>query len=412
MPKQQLNEVIDLTRQVMEMQRLTLRILRQSMLGSAIPISNGRLLTRTSFGHEMFIDNRDTGSGLNIVSSGKIEPNVMRFIHKFMLAGSVFLDIGANFGFYSMLAAQQVGAEGKVYSFEANPFLEQFIEDSAYVNGVKDRVKVINKAVSDHTGAARFGFSYSGIGGGSLEKGREKPEEARRVEASKDEIIEVPLTTVDDELPQGTIVACAKFDVEGAELPALRGMAEVIRRSEHIVIIMEFFPPLLRPAGAEGVLDTLKDMGLSYWRINAKGRLDDVSKDELLHGGNCYIAAARRKPDDRALKLTPKAMRFGVSPDAEGYLSGPQGSVLVHGPYWHLQSGRYDITVVGEIEGDLQASFTHDMGFVVATKVINKDSPSFSIGLIDDVRYFEVVLRAVDTSTRVKIDRIEIVERL
>jgi len=67
---------------------------------------------------------------------------------------------------------------------------------------------------------------------------------------------------------------------------------------------------------------------------------------------------------------------------------------------------------VGEIEGEIHASFAHERGFVLAAKLINKASPDFAIGLLNDVRYFEVVLRAVDTNTRVKLDRIEIVERL
>lgn len=220
------------------------------------------MITALRNGQRMFIDGRDTGSGMNIITDGWIEPPVMKVLQRFFKPNSVFLDIGTNFGFYTMLAGSQNGPGGHVYSFEANPFLIDFIRKSAYVNGVIQRTTIVNKAVSDQEGTAKFGFSYTGIGGGSLAKGT--------AESADDQLIEVPLVPIDNVLPGDVIVECAKLDVEGNEAATLRGMRDVIARSTNIKLVLEFFPSLLKGhGGSDDVLSILEGYGLQFWRIDS-----------------------------------------------------------------------------------------------------------------------------------------------
>jgi FkbM family methyltransferase len=355
----------------------------------------------------MFIDSRDTGSGFNIINSGYIEPNVMKLIQKSFFPGAVFLDVGTNFGFYTMMAGSQIGPKGRIFSFEANPFLINFIESNARINGISNIVTIINKAVSDESGIAKFGFSYSGIGGGSLSKGAAGPGEP------SDHLIEVPLSRIDDMVPSDLSVDCVKLDVEGAELAALRGMRNIIARSHAIRIVLEFFPPLLSggSGGAGKVLDELEEMGLGYWRINDRGHLDNVSRKQLLDGGDCYLLAAREKPDDRTLILGVDALRYPVPADDEGMLAGKAGAVLVHGPYWYLPQGTYDVEIDGEIQGNIDASATHEFGCVLAAKRLDHNDKSFGVALPGDARYFEVVLRSTQPESKLKLRRILVKER-
>jgi hypothetical protein len=92
------------------------------------------------------------------------------------------------------------------------------------------------------------------------------------------------------------------------------------------------------------------------------GRLDDVAKEALVGGDNCYLAASRRRPDDRNLVLNRKSLRFPGTED-DGFQTGAAGATLVHGPYWFLQSGAYDIFIDGEIQGSVAAACTHEFGY-------------------------------------------------
>jgi len=394
--------------QLIQTQNLLLRRINEISNSAATLLAEGRILTRLRTGQIMLIDGRDTSSGLNIITTGYIEPNVMKLLQKTFLPGSVFLDVGTNFGFYTVVAGAQVGDAGRIYAFEANPFLVNFIDDNARINGIRDRITIINKAVSDRAGTARFGFSYSGTGGGSLWKGGNKAGAN-----DGEQLIDVELVRIDDALPPGLVVDCVKIDVEGGELAALRGMHNVVARSPCIRIVMEFFPPLLAAGsgGAGEVLDQLARMGLDYWRISDRGRLEDVSRDQLMHGGECYLLAARTKPDDRLLVLDPDALRFPSPADSKGVFSGPAGAVLVHGPYWYLPAGIYDVEIEGEIQGTVEGSVSHEFGFALATQLLDQNNRSFGVALPDDIRYFEVVLRSTGPKSKLKLNRILLKER-
>ena len=392
-----------ITRKLTRDQDLLLRKINELSYTYSTYLGNNRLLTRLRTGQRMFVDGRDGGCGLSLIKDGWTEPNVMKVLQRTFRKNAVFLDIGSNFGFYSIMAGSQIGPNGKIYAFEANPYLIKFIKDSASINGLRTIVEVVNKAVSDREGVAPFGFSYSEIGGGSLTKG---------ARGNADNLTDVPLVRVDDVVPTNLVVDCAKLDVEGSELAALRGMRGVIERSQNIQIVLEFFPLLLAPAGGQrGILDFLAEVGLDYWRIDGRGHLETVPRSELLQSGPCYLLAARTRPNDRSILLGKDELRVPVTPDASGFLTAPAGAIMLHGPYWYLQSGVYRVLVEGEIEGSLDVALAHDLGFVAVSGRINSTQRTLDVALPQDVRQFEVVIRSTGPTSKLKLERIEIQDR-
>lgn len=387
-------------RHLWNQQELMSRRIESLVNGHCVNLGGYRMLTETRSGLRMLIDGRDTGSGLEILHSGYIEPDVMKVLQRTFTPGAVFLDVGANFGFYTLFAAQQMGQAGQVYSFEANPHLIPFIEGSVYINGLRDRVTLINKAVADAPGTARFGFSYAHIGGGSLLLGGN--------DAVSNEYVEVPLVRIDDVLPADVVVDVVKLDVEGHEAAALRGMKGVVARSPNIQLVLEFFPGMQAGSGGGEILDLLSEMGLQYWKIGHRGRLHDVHRDDLINGEDCYLVAARSKPEDEGLELPTSALRLVGTADAGGMLTTGANDVLVHGPYWYLSQGSYEVTVHGDLRGSVRAAVTHEFGFELASARLSEGAATFRFSTNSDLRYFEVVLRAIDGNSGVRIDKVTI----
>ncbi len=137
----------------------------------------------------------------------------------------VFIDIGANIGRYSLLAANQFGY-GAVLAIEANPRTCELLRSNVALSGIKDRVTVVEKAAADAAGTVSFEVDPHHLGGGRIvDKKSGKP--------IWPDVTEVPADTIDAICSEARIEAgeidFIKMDVEGHEYEALQGMGATLR---------------------------------------------------------------------------------------------------------------------------------------------------------------------------------------
>jgi hypothetical protein len=79
------------------------------------------LLMQTIFGHTMYLDSRDISLTPHLLRQGCWEPDVTRFFLRIVKPGMRVVEVGANVGYYTLLACSLVGPTGRVTAFEANP---------------------------------------------------------------------------------------------------------------------------------------------------------------------------------------------------------------------------------------------------------------------------------------------------
>lgn len=97
---------------------------------------------------------------------GIYETNETRSIKNFLRAGNVFIDAGANIGYYTVMGAAIVGDNGKVYSFEAIPWIDSILSVNVAINQFTN--VVINEgAVSSSLGTAGLYLSEIGVTDGA-----------------------------------------------------------------------------------------------------------------------------------------------------------------------------------------------------------------------------------------------------
>lgn len=77
------------------------------------------------------------------------ETHLTRYFAEHLRPGSVFVDVGANCGYFSMIAAGLAGASGRIFSFEPNPPVFQELTDHLQRNGLQGRVHTFQVALSD-----------------------------------------------------------------------------------------------------------------------------------------------------------------------------------------------------------------------------------------------------------------------
>jgi FkbM family methyltransferase len=156
---------------------------------------------------------------------GTSEPQEQRLVAKFLAPKGVFYDVGANAGFYCVIAASKLGDEGKVYAFEPSPALVSRIRENANLNGFKN-IEIVDQAVNDESGWFDFGIEDELGVQNSLSIS----------EASK-KVVRVRAVTIDEFAANHRPPDLILLDIEGAELGALRGAMKTIRQYLPVVMV-------------------------------------------------------------------------------------------------------------------------------------------------------------------------------
>ncbi len=161
---------------------------------------------------------------------GTHEAPVQRVLEKVLRPGAVFLDVGANVGFYSVIAARLVGGAGRVVSFEPVPTNCKCIAHNAGLNGFS-QITARGEALGEAEGEAEFILSGHATWGRLASVGVPPADPAGRMK--------VQIRRLDTLVEQGLVPqpGVMKIDVEGSELPVLTGARRTIEASRPSMII-------------------------------------------------------------------------------------------------------------------------------------------------------------------------------
>jgi FkbM family methyltransferase len=209
--------------------------------------------------------------------SGTYEPGFYRAFTERIGPGMTVLDIGAHVGFFAIGAARRVGPRGKVYAFEPAPETAALLERHIYLNGYRDRVEVVRAVVCDKPGSVPFYARGASMAASMSRYNTEtlSPEQSPAPTVK----IETPSTTIDQFCAERDIApGVVKLDVEGAELRALQGAEDLMRRGRGEVLC-EIHPEEMAGCGAS--LDALNaQLGHMNCRLDP---LDDPNALGIFH---------------------------------------------------------------------------------------------------------------------------------
>jgi FkbM family methyltransferase len=245
--------------------RALLATMERQFAPSPVTIRFGRpdVVIRQFERFALALDAADPSVSQPIAADGGWEPHTTEVFKRFIRPGMTVVDIGANVGWFTMLAASLVGPSGSVVAVE--PWSEncRLIITSLRRNGF-DHVELWPLALDRQRGWAHF-MTHVGSNGGLI--GAEPDD----IASGRGTI--VPTFTLDELVGDDRPIDFVKIDVEGAEHRVLLGGQRTLERCRPIVLSEFSLDMTRRISGVEPVeyLDWFVDRG---WKLHVISRTD------------------------------------------------------------------------------------------------------------------------------------------
>jgi FkbM family methyltransferase len=184
--------------------------------------------------YKLYVDTCDTGFGSHLLLDGYWEMWLTIFFARRLQPGMTVIDVGANFGYYTILFGALVGETGHVYAAEPNPTAAARLRRSVDLNGLTPRTTIVEAAAGSTHGGEVILYVPHG-----------EPKNATII--ASPEIVPLDLGTV-HKVPQISLdeVAAAaahidflKVDVEGSEEAVIAGLMRTLTR-DRPGLVLEF----------------------------------------------------------------------------------------------------------------------------------------------------------------------------
>ena len=203
--------------------------------------SGRRFRQLTIVGHPLILDVTDGSAYLRYFHARAYEPQLTAFIAEAVRPGSVFVDVGANIGLFTLLAARCASPGGRILAFEPHPGARAQLRELIDMNGLTDGVTVSDAALSDRSAPATTLFLSSDSSLSTLDPTFAPLGGLHPFRTG----VKVPVSSLDDWLeasgPPWAIASIdvMKIDVEGTEERVIRGMTRTLARHPSLKIVCE-----------------------------------------------------------------------------------------------------------------------------------------------------------------------------
>ncbi len=188
------------------------------------------------------------------VSLGQYEPKTTSIFRSLIAEGMAVVDIGANLGYFTLIAAGKVGPSGKVFSYEPDPHNFALLKKNIDANNFRQAM-AIPLALSDQAGTRELFFGDNQCTLSFADK-----RGAGRSETVQTDTLDNSLKAFGS--PRIDII---KMDIEGAEPIALEGMKETIARSPKLAMLFEYHPNAIERIGLSPLafLKRIEELGFA-----------------------------------------------------------------------------------------------------------------------------------------------------
>lgn len=189
------------------------------------------------------------------------EPYETSLVLSMLQKGDVFVDVGANIGYFSVLAASVVRDSGTVFAFEPDPANFRLLQENAVLNGQHNVISAVQAGLAADSGNGQLYLSQDNLGD-------------HQIYAAGDARCKLPITLHNgSQYLRGRVqrIDLLKVDTQGSEYQVMAGLLPLLQALPHVPrIIIELTPLSLRQAGSSGraLIELLATLDEPLWIID------------------------------------------------------------------------------------------------------------------------------------------------
>jgi FkbM family methyltransferase len=241
-----------------------------------VQLNNEEILVQTIYGNKYIIDSSDLIMAPQLITYRQWESDLSSLLFNSVNKDTKFIDIGANFGYFTCLAASKIGptGSGKVYSFEPNPKLFKLLEKNSIINWSMAPITLNQFALGSDDGDGILFIPNNGAANATLTNLKES-------EVTK---AEIKIKKLDSILACDENIDIIKIDVEGYEYDVLRGATRIIKENPNIKIVIEWSIPQMNDAkiNINEFINFIHEQGLKIFHLPEKS----INNTTIEYGNN------------------------------------------------------------------------------------------------------------------------------
>jgi FkbM family methyltransferase len=236
-----------------------------------------RFVARTWFGSRLAGDTREVLQQ-HVYYFGEWEPDLTAWVAETLRDGDICVDVGANIGYFSLLASRLVGRAGAVVAIEPSPSAHRRLQENLRRNRARN-VRTVQAAAAETSGTLSLFAgheTHSGIATVVEDKGM----------GVESEVAALPLSAIltSEEMARVRLI---KIDAEGAEWAVVAGIGSLWDASrDDLAVVVEVHPEPMAASGRSvaDLVEVLEERGF------------DVQRLEIDYSVDAYLARARAQP--------------------------------------------------------------------------------------------------------------------
>lgn len=210
------------------------------------------------------------------------EIRLARFLIEHLDAKDTFIDVGAHYGYFTLLASQIVGSQGKVFAFEASPRNYEILFKNTHQ---KKNITSLNLAISNEDSVINF-YEFPNLYSEYNTIDIEQFENESWFGDYKPDSVEIQCIQLDDFLRNYNLrPKIIKIDVEGAEAKVIEGLKIHLSSSYNPVIVMEYLSQDRGNISHQAAEKCLRSLGYIPHAIGTTGELIKIDAiDSYMEG--------------------------------------------------------------------------------------------------------------------------------